>query len=261
MKATSVIKETTRKLSILALGLPVTGYQLRSAGTPIVTSTMYQIPRFHFVLKFRIAAMFRPRAAVIAILSCALALSVLAQQSNTRTDFTKKLVAAAVARTKHNVRYEPAYIRIPYPGGDVPSDTGVCTDEIIRIYRTLGIDLQKLVHEDMSRRFSRYPKKWGKKQPDSNIDHRRVPNLATFFEFNGEKLPITRNDADYQPGDIVTWDLGGGVPHIGMVVDQQRVAGRYMIEHNIGAGPKIEDVLFSWEITGHFRYFGPSSTR
>jgi uncharacterized protein YijF (DUF1287 family) len=261
MKASSVIKETTRKLSILALGLPVTGYQLRSAGTPIVTSTMYQIPRFQVVLKFRIPAMFRPKAAVIAILSCALALSVLAQQSNTRTEFTKKLVAAAVARTKHQVRYEPAYIRIPYPGGDVPADTGVCTDEIIRIYRTLGIDLQKLVHEDMSRRFSRYPNRWGRKKPDSNIDHRRVPNLATFLELNGEKLPITRHDADYQPGDIVTWDLGGNVPHIGIVVNQVTVPGRYMIEHNIGAGPKIEDVLFSWKITGHFRYFEPSSTR
>jgi len=113
----------------------------------------------------------------------------------------------------------------------------------------------------MSHRFSSYPRKWGRKKPDSNIDHRRVPNLATFFELNGEKLAITRNDADYQPGDIVTWDLGGNVPHIGIVVDQQRVAGRYMLEHNIGAGPKIEDVLFAWKITGHFRYFGPSSSR
>ena len=205
--------------------------------------------------------MFRLRTAVIAILSCVSSLPVIAQSSSMRTEFTKKLVAAAIERIKLDVRYEPAYVRIPYPGGDVPADTGVCTDEIIRIYRTLRIDLQKLVHEDMSHRFSSYPRKWGRKKPDSNIDHRRVPNLATFFELNGEKLAITRNDADYQPGDIVTWDLGGGVPHIGMVVDQQRVAGRYMIEHNIGAGPKIEDVLFSWEITGHFRYFGPPAIR
>jgi uncharacterized protein YijF (DUF1287 family) len=185
----------------------------------------------------------------------------LGQQSSTREEFTNKLVAAAVERTNHKVRYEPAYVGIPYPGGDVPADTGVCTDEIIRIYRAVDIDLQKLVHEDMTRRFSEYPKKFRNRRPDSNIDHRRVPNLETFFSLNGEKLPITRNNEDYQPGDIVSWDLGGNIPHIGIVVDRQRVPGRYMVEHNIGEGPKIEDVLFAWKITGHFRYFGPSPTR
>jgi uncharacterized protein YijF (DUF1287 family) len=172
----------------------------------------------------------------------------------------RKLVSAAVDRPKLQVRYDPAYVRIAYPGGDVPANTGVCTDEIIRIYRTAGIDLQKLVHEDMARDFGSYPRKWGRKTPDSNIDHRRVPNLQRFFERNGESLRITDRDSDYSPGDLVTWDLGGGVPHIGIVVDQQHVPGRYMVEHNIGQGPKIEDVLFAWKITGHYRYYGPPTS-
>jgi uncharacterized protein YijF (DUF1287 family) len=146
------------------------------------------------------------------------------------------------------------------PGGDVPADTGVCTDEIIRIYRAVGVDLQKEVHEDMVKNFATYPHYWhaDTARPDSNIDHRRVPNLMVFFARNGESLPTSLRAEDYQPGDLVTWDLGGGVPHIGMVVDR-RTSGtaRNMIVHNIGEGPKIEDVLFRWKITGHYRYFGP----
>lgn len=161
-------------------------------------------------------------------------------------------------RTQHAVRYEPAYVRIPYPNGDVPASTGVCTDEVIRSYRALGIDLQKLVHEDMQANFSSYPnqRRWGLAHTDTNIDHRRVPNLAVFFRRKGESLATSQNANDYLPGDLVTWDLGGGVPHIGIVVDRKAPEGRYMIVHNIGAGPKLEDVLFSWKITGHFRYFG-----
>lgn len=177
-----------------------------------------------------------------------------------REEFTRRLVAAAVERTNHSVRYEPAYVRIPYPGGDVPADTGVCTDEIIRSYRAVGVDLQKEVHEDMLQNFGAYPKKWRWQlgHPDSNIDHRRVPNLMVFFRRKGESLPITARAEDYSPGDLVTWDLGGGVPHIGIVVDQKdRGSGRYRIVHNIGQGPKMEDVLFQWKITGHYRYFGP----
>lgn len=168
-------------------------------------------------------------------------------------------MTAAKERTNHTVRYEPAYIRIPYPGGDVPADTGVCTDEIIRIYRAVGIDLQKEVHEDMAAHFSSYPRKWrwGMGRPDSNIDHRRVPNLMVFFQRKGESLPITRQAGDYRPGDLVTYDLGGNVPHIAIVVDQKGSGGRYMIVHNIGRGPQMEDVLFNWKITGHYRYFGP----
>lgn len=163
-------------------------------------------------------------------------------------------------RTRHRVRYDSDYVRIPYPNGDVPADTGVCTDEIIRSYRAVGVDLQKELHEDMLRNFSAYPnqKRWRLAHPDSNIDHRRVPNLMLFFQRKGESLPITNRAADYSPGDLVTWDLGRGVPHIGIVVDQKaRWSDRYMIVHNIGAGPNMEDVLFDWKITGHYRYFGP----
>jgi uncharacterized protein len=183
-----------------------------------------------------------------------------------RQEFLKKLIAAAVERSHHAVRYDPAYARIPYPGGDVPADTGVCTDEIIRAYRAVGVDLQKEVHEDMEQNFSAYPRKWRwlSGRPDANIDHRRVPNLMMFFSRRGETLTITEHSENYSPGDLVTWDLGGNVPHIGIVVDRKSPAsGRYMIVHNIGRGPKIEDVLFSWKITGHYRYFGrlPASQR
>jgi uncharacterized protein YijF (DUF1287 family) len=188
-----------------------------------------------------------------------------AAQSNSnaesrRRDFLRRLVAAAVERTHHVVRYEPAYVRIPYPGGDVPADTGVCTDEIIRSYRSVGVDLQKEVHEDMTRSFDAYPQKsrWHLSQPDTNIDHRRVPNLMVFFARNGHSLSLSSRAEDYAPGDLVTWDLGGGVPHIGVVVDQKSSqGGRYMVVHNIGQGPRMEDVLFRWKITGHYRYFGP----
>jgi len=181
-------------------------------------------------------------------------------QSTARADFTHRLVAAAIERTHHTVRYDPAYVRIPYPGGDVPPDTGVCTDEIIRSYRAVGVDLQKEVHEDIVKNFDAYPRKWRwfRAQPDPNIDHRRVPNLQVFFQRRGESLPITNRAEDYKPGDLVTWDLGGNVPHIGIVVDQKdQLSGRYMIVHNIGQGPKMEDVLFNWKITGHYRYYGP----
>ena len=177
-----------------------------------------------------------------------------------RRQFLKKLVAAAIERTHHSVRYDPAYVRIPYPDGDVPSDTGVCTDEIIRIYRAVGVDLQKEVHEDMLRNFSAYPDErlWHLTHTDTNIDQRRVPNLMVFFARKGEALPTTTQANDYVPGDLVTWDLGGNIPHIGMVVDSKSPqTGRYLVVHNIGRGPQMEDVLFSWKITGHYRYFGP----
>jgi len=183
-----------------------------------------------------------------------------AQPPVSHAEFTKRLVAAAIERTHHSVRYVSAYVRIPYPGGDVPADTGVCTDEIVRSYRAVGVDLQKEVHEDMLQNFSAYPNKrrWMLAHPDSNIDHRRVPNLMVFFQRKGESLPITSRAEDYAPGELVAWDLGGGVPHIGIVVDQKAGwSGRYMIVHNIGEGPKMEDVLFKWKITGHYRYFGP----
>lgn len=177
-----------------------------------------------------------------------------------RREFTQRLVAAAIERTHHVVRYDSAYVRIPYPGGDVPADTGVCTDEIIRSYRSVGVDLQKEVHEDMAQNFDLYPRRWRwlNSHPDSNIDHRRVPNLMVFFARKGEPLSLSTRAEDYAPGDIVAWDLGGGIPHVGLVVDQKSAqSGRYMIVHNIGQGPRMEDVLFNWKITGHYRYFGP----
>ena len=177
-----------------------------------------------------------------------------------RVALTQKLVAAAIERTHHTVRYDPAYVGLPYPNGDVPADTGVCTDEIIRIYRAVGVDLQEEVHEDMQANFASYPNhsRWGLFYADTNIDHRRVPNLMVFFSRKGEKLPTTTSRDDYLPGDLVTWDLSGNVPHIGMVVDRKSTSsGNYLVVHNVGRGPKMEDALFAWKITGHYRYFGP----
>lgn len=177
-----------------------------------------------------------------------------------REQFLPRLISAARERTTHTVRYEPAYVHIAYPNGDVPADTGVCTDEIIRIYRALGIDLQKLVHEDMQQNRAAYPRFGNFGGTDTNIDHRRVPNLMVFFARKGKSLPITNRIEDYAPGDLVTWDLGGNVPHIGILVDTKSPqSGRYMIVHNIGRGPKMEDVLFDWKITGHYEYLGPQN--
>jgi uncharacterized protein len=186
-----------------------------------------------------------------------------ALQTPSERNFLDRLAAAAIERTHHSVRYDGAYVRIPYPGGDVPADTGVCTDEVIRAYRAVGVDLQKEVHEDMLKDFPAYPNqsRWRLSRPDPNIDHRRVPNLMVFFSRKGESLPLSANPLEYMPGDLVTWDLGGGIPHIGIVVGaKSRETGRYLIVHNIGAGPTMEDVLFNWKITGHYRYFGPRNS-
>jgi hypothetical protein len=184
------------------------------------------------------------------------------QTDTHRREFLRKLSDAAIERTTHTVRYDPAYVLIPYPNGDVPAGTGVCTDEVIRSYRAMGIDLQKEVHEDMQANFWAYPNhlRWMQLRTDTNIDHRRVPNLMVFFSRKGETLPITNKSEDYTPGDLVTWDLGGGVPHIGIVVDKKSPSGRNLVVHNIGQGPKLEDVLFNWKITGHYRYFGPRTS-
>jgi len=173
------------------------------------------------------------------------------------TDFSKKLVQAAIERTKHCVRYDGSYRKISYPHGDVPDDVGVCTDVIIRSYRTLGIDLQKDVHEDMKENFDRYPQLWGLSDPDPNIDHRRVPNLQTFFKRKGMLLPVTINPDDYVAGDIVSWMLPGNLPHIGIVIDlRSGDGGKPLIVHNIGSGPVMADILFDYPITGHYRYYG-----
>lgn len=169
----------------------------------------------------------------------------------------ERLVAAAVERTSHEVEYDASYFKLDYPGGDVPEGKGVCTDEVIRSYRAVRVDLQKEVHEDMAANFALYPTKFGLKSTDTNIDHRRVPNLRVFFARKGKSLPVTNDATDYRPGDIVTWDLNASQTHIGIVVDRPSATpGRYMIMHNIGRGPKIEDILFAWTITGHYRYTG-----
>jgi len=167
------------------------------------------------------------------------------------------LVEAAHERTRHRVVYTPAYVKLAYPGGDVPADTGVCTDVVIRSYRKLGIDLQKRVHEDMRGAFAKYPNNWGLKRPDRNIDHRRVPNLRRYFERQGASLPVTKRASAYKPGDLVTWMVGarGNLPHIGIVTDKKTGRGVPLIVHNIGAGPQLEDILFRYRITGHYRYF------
>ena len=165
------------------------------------------------------------------------------------------LVDAAQDRLKVFVRYDPAYVSLDYPNGDVPRNTGVCTDVIIRSYRAaFGFDFQKAVHEDMKANFSAYPTIWGHKRPDKNIDHRRVPNLETYLKREGMALPVSQSAADYRPGDIVTWRLGGSLPHIGIVSDKRSPEGTPLIIHNVGAGPQEEDVLFVYELHEHFRF-------
>lgn len=183
---------------------------------------------------------------IISLASCA-------QEKLTKE--AKALSDAALSLTAQKVTYDPAYIAIPYPNGDVAPDKGVCTDVVIRAYRELGIDLQKEVHEDMQANFNLYPKKWGLITTDKNIDHRRVPNLMTYFERQGAKKAITTNSEDYKPGDIVCWNLGGPVTHIGIVVNKKSIDGeRYMIVHNIGNGQELEDCLFTYTIIGHYRF-------
>ena len=176
-------------------------------------------------------------------------------QSTAQYTFFEQLSQKAAELTNDRVIYDPSYFSISYPNGDVPADRGVCTDVVIRAYRKLGIDLQKEVHEDMRSNFSVYPKNWGLSKPDRNIDHRRVPNLMMFFKRFGEDLPKSNNAKDYQPGEIVCWNLSGGITHIG-IVSNRKVIGtdRYYIVHNIGAGQVFEDMLFKFKIIGHYRY-------
>jgi hypothetical protein len=162
---------------------------------------------------------------------------------------------SAVSLTRDKVIYDPKYYSIEYPNGDIAGDRGVCTDVIIRAYRKVGIDLQKEVHEDMKANFEKYPDNWGLSSTDKNIDHRRVPNLMRFFERFGETLSISDNPDEYTPGDIVCWNLGGGITHIGIVVNKKTPNNsRYLIVHNIGSSQVIEDILFRYNIIGHYRY-------
>lgn len=170
-------------------------------------------------------------------------------------DFYNELADSSLTLTEQHVEYDPSYFGLDYPNGDVPPNKGVCTDVIIRAYRKLGIDLQKEVHEDMKANFVKYPKIWGLSHPDKNIDHRRVPNLMTFFERHGVNLSITQNPTDFKPGDVVCWNLGGGTTHIGIVSKKKIENGeRFLIIHNIGSGQVLEDMLFDFKIIGHYKY-------
>jgi len=175
--------------------------------------------------------------------------------SGDSTLLAARLVTAAIERTTHRVTYAPAYHRLPYPGGDLPDSLGVCTDLVVRVYRAVGVDLQREVHEDMRTAFAEYPDRWGLTQPDPSIDHRRVPNLRRFWERQGAELPVSHEAADYRPGDLVTWILWGYQPHVGIITDHRSIDDeRPLVAHNIGAGPQLEDMLFDYPITGHYRY-------
>ena len=176
-----------------------------------------------------------------------------------KNDFQKDIVNSAIERTNHNIIYNGEYFNIDYPNGDIPKKFGVCTDVIIRSYRKIGIDLQELIHEDIINNFNQYPiaQHWPRQtRADTNIDHRRVPNIEIFLERYGEKLPITNKPNDYQPGDIITWNLPGSSPwHIGIVTNKiSAQSNNPMIVHNIGWGPELEDCLFNFPIRGHYRY-------
>lgn len=168
----------------------------------------------------------------------------------------KQMLDGAIAQAGVTTEYDPAYVALEYPGGDVPEKTGVCSDVVVRAFRKAGIDLQKEVHEDMKAARSEYPTKWGATGTDKNIDHRRVLNLMVYFTRKGKSLPISDAAADYQPGDIVAWELSNGIDHIGIVTNMvSNSDDRYLIVHNIGAGTRIEDVIFAWTIKGHYRFF------
>ena len=187
----------------------------------------------------------------------ALALCLAALPSLAQPGPRERLLAAAHAQVGVTRHYDGAYVRLAYPGGDVPTDRGVCTDVVIRALRATGLDFQQAVHEDMRRHFGAYPALWGLRAPDRNIDHRRVPNLETYLRRAGHALPASTRAADYRPGDLVSWRLPGGLPHIGVVSDRRAGdgSGRPLVVHNIGAGTQVEDVLLAWPPVGHFRLF------
>jgi uncharacterized protein YijF (DUF1287 family) len=197
--------------------------------------------------------------AVLAALACVVTLAAVGAQPGHEWpgDGVTRMVAAAIEQTTRPVRYDGAYRRIPYPMGDVPADVGVCTDVVVRAYRAVGVDLQQRVHEDMRAAFTRYPRSWGMARPDPNIDHRRVPNLQTFFTRRGTALARSNEPSRYETGDLVTWMLPGNLPHIGVVIDRRSDDRRRpLVVHNIGRGPEIEDMLLKFTITGHYRYRG-----
>lgn len=196
------------------------------------------------------------RARVAALALClAAAAHGRAPRAASESLFFARLSDAALAQAGRPVRYDPSYRRIPFPGGDVPADTGVCSDVVIRAYRALGIDLQALVHEDMKRAFAVYPAIWGLAAPDPNIDHRRVPNLETYLRRQGARRAVSHDPSQWAPGDLVVWTLAGNRPHIGIVTRRRSRDGlRPLVVHNAGLGPRLEDALFAFPVTGHYRW-------
>ena len=168
-------------------------------------------------------------------------------------NFGVRVALGAEARTRRVEIYDPAYRAIAYPMGDVPDDRGVCADTVVRAFRAADVDLQQLVHRDMAAAFSAYPKIWGLRRPDANIDHRRVPNLETFFTRKGASLGREVDARALLPGDLISWRIP--VPHIG-VVSTQSARGRPLMVHNVGAGSRLEDVLYEWPVQGWFRWRG-----
>ncbi len=184
------------------------------------------------------------------------------QLNDTKLSASDRIVAKARERTYASVRYDPRYVKLSYPFGDVDEDTGVCTDVVIRTYRNaFGFDFQKAVHEDIKANFSAYPNHWGLSGPDKNIDHRRVPNLETYLKRQGAAVPITKNAEDYRPGDIVSWRLGGRVAHIGIISDRKSPGGTPLVIHNIGQGPVEDNILWVPNMTGHFRFVPPAEAQ
>ncbi|MBL0165032.1 MAG: DUF1287 domain-containing protein [Xanthomonadales bacterium] len=196
---------------------------------------------------------------IVRVLGALLGLLALAQPVSAAGD-VDRLLAAALGQIGVTTSYDPGYARLSYPGGDVPIDRGVCSDVIIRAMRAVDVDLQVELQRDMRDHFAAYPSLWGLKRPDSNIDHRRVPNLETWFARKGKTLPVTNAAADYLPGDFVSWRLDDGLPHIGIVAAQRSADQlRPLIIHNIGAGVRAEDLLFAWPISGHYRWFSAAA--
>ncbi|MCW0199326.1 DUF1287 domain-containing protein [Sphingopyxis sp.] len=167
----------------------------------------------------------------------------------------QRLVAAARRQIGVTLRYDPAYTVLSFPNGDVDRVKGVCTDVVIRAFRdALALDLQALVNADMRANFGAYPKNWGLGRPDRNIDHRRVPNLATFWRRQKAAVPVSDDPADWRPGDIFTQRVGGRLPHTSIVSDRKNTVGVPLVIHNIGGGTREEDALFAHPLTGHFRW-------
>jgi uncharacterized protein YijF (DUF1287 family) len=191
----------------------------------------------------------RSRVAALAVAVALIAASV-HPQAPARPD-GPTVARAAAAQVGVTLLYDPAYRRLDYPGGDVPAERGVCADVVVRAFRAAGLDLQVAVHEDMRRHFRDYPQLWGLRRPDPNIDHRRVPNLMTFFERRAKRLAA---GSTYEPGDVVAWRLANGLYHIGIVAEQRALQGHPLMVHNIGQGARVEDVLYAFEELGHYRW-------